>query len=122
MVNRMNEPVTDAKTKKDVPKILAAIGSPLKFFALAIIVCNTIFGVAAATMKDPSNFKYSIHMFLAIVGAVLLVALWSPRSLYHPSELENIPDNKLPKENSKAATVFILVGLAAYITYQIFWA
>jgi len=121
MVEKVNDQ-NEVNTNNEVPKIIATIGSPLKFFALAIIVCNTIFGVAAATMDDPNNFKYSIHMFLAIIGAFLLIALWSPRSLYHPTELEKIPEKNLPKDHPLAATVFLFVGLAAYISYQIFWA
>lgn len=102
---------------EDIPKILAAIGSPLKLFALVVIVSNTAFGVAAAGMDDPTSFKYSIHMFLAIVGAIVLIALWSPKSLYHPVELKGIPDSKMPSENPKVATGILLGALAAYMIY-----
>ena len=68
-------------------RVLAATGSPLKLFALIVLVCNTVFGVAAAWTGKLEAFTYSIHMFLAIVASFVLIALWSPRSLYHPKEL-----------------------------------
>jgi ABC-type sulfate transport system permease subunit len=39
------------------PKILATIGSPLKLFALIVLACNTVFGVAAAFMSETSRSR-----------------------------------------------------------------
>jgi hypothetical protein len=116
-IDDMNGDNEQIKKDEGVPKILSAIGSPLKLFGLVIIFSNTVFGVAAAKMNDGANFKYSIHMFLAIVGAIVLIALWSPRSLYHPAELKNVPDNKMPKENPKVASLILCGALAAYMIY-----
>lgn len=113
----MNEEIKQVVNGKDIPKIIAAIGSPLKLFALVIIFSNTVFGVAASRMQNEDNFKYSIHMFLAIIGAIILIALWSPRSLYHPAELKEVPDNRLPKEDPKVATIVLCGALVAYMVY-----
>jgi hypothetical protein len=80
----MSHDASPETPKAGWPTILAATGSPLKVFALTVLVCNSFFGVAAAWMDDLEAFTSSIHMFLAIVAAFVLTALWSPRSLYHP--------------------------------------
>ena len=112
----MNDENNEIVKGKDIPGILTAIGSPLKLFALVIIFSNTVFGLAASE----ENFKFAIHMFLAIVGAMLLIALWSPRSLYHPVELKDIPCEKLPKEDPKTATLILCGALVAYMIYYTF--
>ena len=123
----MNEKNLPATGTKGWPKILAATGSPLKLFALTVLVCNSVFGLAAAWMGDLDAFKYSIHMFLGIVVAFVLTALWSPRSLYHPKELleirnlqqENEEDKELfPVDRPWVPTILIFVGLALYAAYQ----
>lgn len=110
------------------PRILAATGSPLKLFALTVLVCNAFFGVAAATMEHLDAFIYSIHMFLAIVAAFVLTALWSPRSLYHPRELLEIRhaarDDReerelFPAERPWVPTLVIAGGVLLYGAYQL---
>ena len=98
---------------------MEAMGSPLRFFALAVLVCNTVFGYVAAKLDDPEAFKFSIHMFLGIVGAFILIALWAPRALYHPQELEGVED-LLPKtENPLLVTLVLGVALVSYVAYQV---
>lgn len=116
----MNDLSEKAGKDEKIPKILSAIGSPLKLLALVIIFSNTVFGIAESTMNDGENFKYSIHMFLAIVGAIILITLWSPKSLYHPAELKDLPDKVMPKENPKIATLIICGAMAAYMFYYAF--
>lgn len=103
-------------------RIVAAIGSPLKLFALIVLGCNTVFGVAAATMSDAEAFMYTIHMFLAIVASFVLIALWSPRSLYHPKELAEIEQTAgmraLPPERPAVATAVLCAGVLLYGMYQ----
>ncbi len=118
----MFEDATD-KTKKlkesDYPSIISAIRSPLSLFGLIMLVCNGVFAISAAWMKDIEAFKYAIHMFLAIVGAFFLLALWTPRSLYHPRELQGLGDDisgpRLPKI---IVTLVLLLAMFSYGGYQ----
>jgi hypothetical protein len=112
----------------DWSRILAATGSPLKLFALIVLVCNTVFGVAAAWTGKLEAFTYSIHMFLAIVASLVLIALWSPRSLYHPKELLELrelergyeDDEKLmPPDRPWVATAVLVAGVIFYAFYQL---
>jgi len=125
----MNDKNPPEAGTKGWPKILAATGSPLKLFALTVLVCNSVFGIAAGLMANIEAFKYSIHMFLGIVVAFVLTALWSPRSLYHPKELleirnlqqKNEEDKELfPVDRPWVPTILIFVGLACYAAYQYF--
>ena len=109
-------------------RVLAATGSPLKLFALIVLVCNTVFGVAAAWTGELEAFTYSIHMFLAIVASFVLIALWSPRSLYHPKELLELrelekrfqEDEKLmPPDRPRVATAVLVAGVVFYALYQL---
>ena len=124
----MNDKDSPETGKKGWARILAATGSPLKLFALTVLVCNSVFGVAAAWMKNLDAFIYSIHTFLGIVAAFVLTALWSPRSLYHPKELLEISslqreineDEKLfPVERPWVPTVLIVGGVIFYAAYQL---
>jgi hypothetical protein len=118
----MFEDATD-ETKKlkesDYPSIISAIRSPLSLFGLIMLVCNGVFAISAAWMKDIEAFKYAIHMFLAIVGAFFLLALWTPRSLYHPRELQGLGDDisgpRLPKI---IVTLVLLLAMFSYGGYQ----
>jgi hypothetical protein len=119
----MFEDATD-KIKKlkesDYPSIISAIRSPLSLFGLIMLVCNGVFAISAAWMKDIEAFKYAIHMFLAIVGAFFLLALWTPRSLYHPRELQGLGDDisgpRLPKI---IVTLVLLLAMFSYGGYQV---
>ena len=96
------------------------VTSPLKFFALVVLVCNTIFGAVAALSKQYDIFVFSIHMFLGIVGAFILMAIWAPRSLYHPQDLRNV-EHLLPEhDNPKVVTWILGVALVGYVAYRIY--
>jgi hypothetical protein len=107
---------------------MGAAGSPLKLFALMVLVCNAVFAIAASAMKNLDAFIYTIHMFLGIVAAFVAIALWSPRSLYHPRELSEIRDMErnedgaprlLPPERPGVATgVLLCIGIL-YAIYQL---
>jgi len=101
------------------PKIIRQISSPMRFFGLVILVCSSIFGVAAAFSEEEDAFTYSIHMFLAIVGIFILTAIWSPASLYHPQELKDIDKENLPKNRPWVPTISFFVGLLLYIGWYI---
>ncbi len=97
---------------------LKMINSPLRFFALAVLVCNTVFGAIAGFMRIEKIFAFSVHMFLAIVGAVMLITLWAPRSLYHPEELREI-EHLLPKHDRPGVVTWILaLALIGYVMYR----
>jgi hypothetical protein len=109
-------------------RIMAATGSPLKLFALIVLVCNAVFGVAAASMGDLKAFTYSIHMFLAVVASFVLIALWSPRSLYHPKEILELKalekgskddETMLPPDRPWVATGILVAGVIFYALYQL---
>lgn len=122
--------------EKELPKdgksgwarIIAATGSPLKLFALTILVCNAVFGIAGASMKSDLAFTYSLHVFVAVISAFVLIALWSPRSFYHPNELAEMrrndadgPDTSdiFPVERPAVATAIWCAGLVLYAFYQL---
>lgn len=107
--------------KKNTPAIIASLKSPLSVFGLAMLICNAVFSVSAAVMKSLDAFVYSIHTFLAIVFAFVIIAIWSPRSLYHPSELVGL-EKELPeiKHSRYVITgVFLLSGFS-YAAYQVY--
>ncbi len=52
----MNDKGSPETGKKGWARILVATGSPLKLFALTVLVCNSVFGVAAAWMKNLDAF------------------------------------------------------------------
>ena len=120
----MSEDATkNDNTKKlkesDYSSIISAIRSPLSLFGLIVLVCNAVFAISAAAMNNLEAFKYAIHMFLAIVAAFVMIALWHPRSLYHPRELEGLRDDitgvRLPKI---IITAVLLLALFVYMGYQ----
>jgi hypothetical protein len=124
----MSRDASPETPKAGWPTILAATGSPLKVFALTVLVCNSFFGVAAAWMDDLEAFTYSIHMFLAIVAAFVLTALWSPRSLYHPKELLELRHSYrddgdeqeiFPQERPWVPTLVIAGFVLVYAGYQL---
>jgi hypothetical protein len=109
---------TGAKDGQRWEHILRGTGSPLKLFALVTLICNTVFACAAAVLGDPTTFLYCIHMFLGVVGTFSVIALFSPRSLYHPTELNDIPEGRLP-ENKPLLPFYLIVGvLIGYSIYQ----
>lgn len=108
-------------------RIISATGSPLKLFALTILVCNAVFGIAGSTMNDLKAFMYSLHVFVAVISAFVLIALWSPRSFYHPNELAELRQTDedgqdtsdiFPIERPAVATAIWCGGLVLYAVYQ----
>ena len=98
--------------------IITVIGSPLKMFSLIILVCSTVFSISAAISGVENNFKYTIHMFLGVVGAFILIALWCPKLLYHPNELdEETVESMVHKP--LIPTILIAIGTFIYFCYQV---
>ena len=122
----MDEPKPPEPSTKHWSRIIGATGSPLKLFALVVLVCCSVFAVAAGVLGDPDTFVFCIHMFLAIVGAFVLTALWSPRSLYHPNELleirrqhQDAEDREIfPVARPWVPTLVIALGAVLYGAYQ----
>jgi hypothetical protein len=96
-------------------EILKLIGSPLHFLALTALICSAAFSIGAGLLRDKDSFAYCIHMFLAIVGLFVLIAIWCPEALYHPRELEGLNLN-LP-HRPEMVTMAGLLGLASYMCY-----
>jgi hypothetical protein len=101
--------------------IIRSLKSPLSVFGLAMLVCNAVFSMAAAFMKDLDAFIYSVHTFLAIVFAFIAIAIWSPRSLYHPAELAGVEQEVPEGKHSKLIiTLIILLSGFSYAGYQMY--
>jgi len=107
--------------KSNYPAIISSLKSPLSVFGLAMLVCNAVFSISAGIMGSLDAFTYSIHTFLAIVYSFIIIAIWSPRSLYHPSELAGI-ENQLPdiKHSRLIITIVLLVSVFSYAGYQVY--
>lgn len=94
------------------------ISNPLQFFGVVALSCTSIFSIAAAILKDPISFKYCIHMFLAVCGGFIIIALWSPASFYNPDQLTKIKDSKLNKYSPLIPTLIVCSIVALYMFYQ----
>ena len=105
--------------QENYPAIIGSLKSPLSVFGLAMLICNAVFSISAAFMDDIDAFVYSIHTFLAIVFAFIIIAIWSPRSLYHPAELAGL-EKELPeiKHARPVITLVILLCGFTYVGYQ----
>ena len=96
----------------------AQFRSPIEIIGVAAMACNSIFAVAASYLKDPISFKYCIHMFLGILAFLLLTAIWSPASLYHPSDLQDVSEISLPPSRPWVPTICMVVAVLIYMVYQ----
>ena len=108
--------------------IIRATGSPLKLFALIVLVCNSIFGIVAAWKYDAAVFQYTLHTFLAVVASFVLIALWSPRSFYSPSELVALHEMEMKNKDGKKImpeakpiipTAIIAIYVLIYAAYSL---
>lgn len=101
--------------------IISSLRSPMSLFGLAMLICNAVFSTSAAIMNNLEAFIYSIHAFLAIVFLFVIIAIWSPRTLYHPAELKDL-ENELPesKHSRLIITLVVLFSGIVYSAYQIY--
>jgi hypothetical protein len=76
--------------KNNYAGIISSLRSPMSMFGLAMLICNAIFSTSAVIIQDLNAFNYSIHTFLAIVFLFVIIAIWSPRTLYHPADLKGL--------------------------------
>ena len=104
---------------KSFPAIISSLRSPLSVFGLAMLICNAVFSLSAALMGNLQAFIYAIPTFMGIVFAFIFIAIWCPRSLYHPSELKGI-DKELPeiKHSQLIVTIVLIIGFLSYAGYQ----
>jgi formate hydrogenlyase subunit 4 len=103
----------------DVPKILRAVKSPLSFLTFSAIICETVFGIVGAFTDNPEIIIFSMHMFLAIVGALILIAVWCPKSLYHPNDIKDIDiDHEDDNTGKWVVTISLAFALIAYMIYM----
>lgn len=116
----------EAQKLTEWAEIIRATGSPLKLFALIVLVCNSTFGVAAAWAYGSDIFIFTLHTFLAVVACFVLIALWSPRSFYSPKELialgeiesQNKGHKVFPNAQPLVPTLIIAVFVLLYGAYQ----
>ncbi len=104
----------------DVPKILRAVKSPLGFLTFSAIICEMVFGAVGAWQGNEKIITFAMHMFLAIVGALVLIAVWCPASLYHPQDIKDINiDPGADKTGKWVVTISLGVSLIAYMAYRL---
>jgi len=107
-------------------RIIKNTTSPLKFFALAILVCNAVFGLGTAIFAK-GFFIYTLHTFLGVIFAFVMIGLWSPRSFYAPEQLiglaeaeAKLPEGKtiLPASRPLIPSLLMVVLAIGYAIYQ----
>ncbi|MFT6779518.1 MAG: FtsH-binding integral membrane protein [Paraglaciecola sp.] len=105
--------------KNNYAGIISSLRSPMSMFGLAMLICNAIFSTSAVIMRDLNAFNYSIHTFLAIVFLFVMIAIWSPRTLYHPADLKGL-EKEVPeiKHSRLIITLIMLLVGSAYAVYQ----
>ena len=105
--------------KNNYAGIISSLRSPMSMFGLAMLICNAIFSTSAVIMKNLNAFNYSIHTFLAIVFLFVIIAIWSPRTLYHPADLKGL-EKEVPeiKHSRLIITLSMLLAGFAYAVYQ----
>jgi hypothetical protein len=105
--------------KSNYAGIISSLRSPMSMFGLAMLICNAIFSTSAVIMQDLNAFNYSIHTFLAIVFLFVIIAIWSPRTLYHPADLKGL-EKEVPeiKHSRLVITLTMLLAASAYAVYQ----
>lgn len=101
--------------------IISSLRSPMSVFGLSMLICNAVFSTSAAIMNNLEAFIYSIHTFLAIVFLFVIIAIWSPRTLYHPADLKGL-DKDLPdiKHSRLIITLVLLLAGFLYTAYQLY--
>ena len=108
-------------SKKNYSAVISSLRSPMSFFGLAMLICNAVFSMSAAIMNNLEAFIYSIHTFLAIVFLFVIIAIWSPRTLYHPSDLKGLEKGVPEIKNSRLLiTLVILLAAFSYAAYQLY--
>jgi FtsH-binding integral membrane protein len=105
--------------KNNYAGIISSLRSPMSMFGLAMLICNAIFSTSAVIMKNLNAFNYSIHTFLAIVFLFVIIAIWSPRTLYHPADLKGL-EKEVPeiKHSRVIITLIMFLAVSAYAIYQ----
>lgn len=120
--DKQRQPSTIEALAGKVPTVLQALGTPLKFFGLVAMLCLPVFSLAAANVRDKLSydaFIYTLHTYLAVVGMFALISLFSPRSLYHPKEIQDLHNQGLlPKHHPIIPCIIALASLAMYLLYQ----
>ncbi len=102
--------------------VATMVNTPIQFFGVMAIVCCSVFGVAAAYLKDREVFMWCIHMYLAVLGVLVVTAVSSPASLYHPAEIAQIPVAERPANRPGIPTASVFVAIVLYMVYiQVNW-
>ena len=100
--------------------LIPAIRSPLSFLAFAAIIADTVFGITGVIQDDQTTIVFTMHMFLAIVATVVLLALWSPKSLYRPEEVKDIAEEQLVDKTGRwVVTIVLSLAMVIYMAYRI---
>jgi hypothetical protein len=74
-----------------------------------------VFGIVGAFTDNPEIIIFSMHMFLAIVGALILIAVWCPKSLYHPNDIKDIDIDHGDDNTGKwVVTIPVIIGNAVF--------
>jgi hypothetical protein len=119
--NRVEKESEENAVDRERVKILQLVRSPLAFLTLAALICEAVFGGIGALQQKEQVMIFAMHMFLGIVGAVVLVAVWCPRSLYRPNEIKGVEDEVFGTDTKAKWVVTGSLGLAliVYIAYRL---
>jgi len=109
----------DKEKKSTWVRIINAVDSPVTLFALAVLVSDAVFAIIGTYYHNEEIMIFSMHMFLAILAAFVLVSVWKPMVLYHPrywhqsKELQNTD-----KMGSWVITVVLIISMLVYMSYR----
>ena len=105
--------------KSSWAKIIHAVDSPVTLFALAVLVSDAVFALAGAWCQNEKIMIFSMHMFLAILAAFVLVSVWQPVVLYHPRYWHMCKKKeKSDWIGSCVITIVLASSLVAYMSYR----
>jgi len=104
--------------ESEIAEILKNVTSPLQLFTLSILICGTIFAKIAIKNNMIDLVKECIHMYLAVIGAITMIALWSPQSFFEPRDLRQNSYDFYRFLHALVPTLFFAAIGITYIIYQ----
>lgn len=83
------------QTKGLSVQVIKAVGTPLGFYVLALLIVETTLAMVLRAQLDPaqrySGFLWMIGIFIGVVVIVTLFAIFSPKNLLYGKEEHSTP-------------------------------